>query len=186
MKLSRRGFTLIELLAMLVVLGILMAVTVPNISGILGQSKSNILKEDVNKMVDTAKIKISSNKKINNPSNGKCLIFTLDYLNDSDDYREGPNGGKYDFFGSFVIVKRVGSKYKYYVRLVELNSTGGNYGINLADYDVFEKDWNSQIGSITNTVNLKTPTTFAQVASQPVIKDYCPNADAIQGFYKET
>lgn len=186
MKLNKKGFTLVELLAMLVVLGILMAVTVPNISGILSQSKSNIIKEDVNKMVDTTKVKISSNKKINNPENGKCLIFTLDYLNDSDDYREGPNGGKYDFFGSFVIVKREGSKYKYYVRLVEKNTGSPNYGINLADYAVIEKDWESQIGEITNTVDLKTPTTFAQVAAQPVVKTKCPNAESIQGFYKET
>ena len=42
MKLKNRGFTLVELLAMLVVLGILMAVTIPNITGILNQSKENM------------------------------------------------------------------------------------------------------------------------------------------------
>ena len=84
MKLKNRGFTLVELLAMLVVLGILMAVTIPNITGILNQSKENIIKEDVNKMVDFTKVKIES-KNIKKPSKGKCLIFTLDYLDDNDE-----------------------------------------------------------------------------------------------------
>lgn len=181
---NSKGFTLVELLAMLVVLGILMAVTVPNISGILGQSKSNVLKEDVTKMVNTAKVKISSNKSISKPLDGKCLIFTLEYLNDSDDYRQGPNGGKYDFYDSFVIVKRVGSQYKYYVRLVEY-SDGSKYGIKIAEFDSFEKDWDSKIGIISEDASLVGAVTFDEVATNDVIKKYCPSADAIQGFYIE-
>lgn len=185
MELNRRGFTLVELLAMLVVLAILMAITVPNISGILGKSKTDIIKEDVTKMVDTAKIKIASDNSIINPAKNKCLVFTLEYLNDNDDYKEGPNGGKYDFFDSFVIVKRVGSKYKYYVRLKELNSSG-NYGVNIADYDSFEKDWNNKIDSISNNASLKEAKTPAEVANNSIVKNYCNSADLIQGFYKET
>lgn len=185
MKLNKKGFTLVELLAMLVVLAILMAITVPNISGILGKSKTDIIKEDVTKIVDTAKIKIASDNSIINPAKNKCLVFTLEYLNDNDDYKEGPNGGKYDFFDSFVIVKREGSKYKYYVRLKELNSSG-DYGVNITDYDDFEKDWNSEIGPISNSASLKTAKTPEDVANNSIVKNYCNNADLIQGFYKET
>ena len=184
MKLNRKGFTLVELLAMLVVLGILMAVTVPNISGILGKSKTDTIKEDVTKMIDTAKIKVASESNIANPEKGKCLVFTLEYLNDSDDFKQGPNGGKYDMFDSFVIVKRVDNKYKYYVRLVEKNENG-NYGINIADFETFEKNWNNEIKQITNNASLKSAITATDVANISLIKSYCPNADAIQGFYKE-
>ena len=143
MKLKNRGFTLVELLAMLVVLGILMAVTIPNITGILNQSKENIIKEDVNKMVDFTKVKIES-KNIKKPSKGKCLIFTLDYLDDNDDFKSGPNDGKYNKLDSFVIVKREYNKYKYYVRLIE-NVNGKKYGVEGVDYEKFQNEFKENI-----------------------------------------
>ena len=48
---KRKGFTLVELLAMLVVLGILMAVAIPNITGILGNQRVNGLKADAESLI---------------------------------------------------------------------------------------------------------------------------------------
>lgn len=173
MKLNEKGFTLIELIAMLVVLGILMAVTVPNISGILSQSKNNILKEDISKMVDNTKVKISS-KNLKKPSNGNCLIFTLDYLDDNDDYKKGPNDGEYDKINSFIIVKRENNKFKYYVKILE-KVKNKNYGINLIDYEKIEKDLKKYI---TNTLTIDA-TNKNQLKYVNKIKEKCIKIDKI-------
>lgn len=182
MRLNRKGFTLVELLAMLVVLGILMAVTVPNMSGILGSQKTNVLKEDVSKMVDSAKIKVASDNNIKKPKNGKCLVFTLKYLDSNDDFKSGPNGKAYDMYGSFVIVKRDGSRYKYYVRLAEKTEKGDYYGVSDVEYDSFVKNPEDNITQFSDRVDLETPTTTSEVKTKSIINGHCTD---VQGFYKE-
>ena len=184
MKLNNKGFTLVELLVMLVVLGILMAITVPNITGILNQTKNNVLIEDVTKMVETAKTKIATKSNISNPQKDKCLVFTLEYLNDSDEFKKGPNDGKYDFYDSFVIVKRVDNKFEYYVRLVE-HAKEGDYGVEKAEYKAFKKKYSDFVGPVTTKVGLEDVTELSEVAGLSIINSYCSGSDSIQGFYKE-
>lgn len=43
---NNKGFTLVEILAMLLVLGIIVAITIPNITGILSGQKENVYIED--------------------------------------------------------------------------------------------------------------------------------------------
>ena len=135
---NRRGFTLLELLAMLVVLGILMAVTIPNITGILGSQRINVFKADASNLAEKAKIKVSKNVMIGKPALGECYILTLDYLDDNDDFDKGPNGGTYSPYDSFVIYTRESgsdrtTKFTFYVRLVE-ETDSGRQGIDLVEY----------------------------------------------------
>ena len=60
---NNKGFTLVEVLAMLVVLGIIIGVTVPNITGILNNQKTNLIAEDGIKMIENAKNEIFPPKK---------------------------------------------------------------------------------------------------------------------------
>lgn len=154
---NNKGFTLVELLAMLVVLGILMGVTIPNITGILTQSKQNALIEDANKMVDSAKIKVATRKtglnKIPKLENNECAVFTLDYLNDNEDIGKGPNDGVYLDHDSYVVLKKDVNKNKYYVRLVEEKDDKYS-GIEEVDYEILEKEGRKQIKKITTLKNL--------------------------------
>ena len=148
---NNKGFTLVELLAMLLVLGILMAVAIPNMSGILGSQRYNMIIADATKMVEAVKTKAA---KINlpKPSAGYCYIYALDYINDADEINNGPNGGKYNQFDSFIIYTRVGNQYKYYVRLVE-EKASRKFGVDVEEIDDVKKD-NSKIKTITTTYNL--------------------------------
>ena len=121
---KKNGFTLIELLAMLVVLGVLIGITIPNITGILGTQRINAFKADANSLVERAKIKVEKDPLVDKPKTDECLVLTMDYLNDNDDFGSAPYGGLYHSWDSFVIYtkKEVSTgvyKYKYYVRLVE-------------------------------------------------------------------
>ena len=151
---KKNGFTLVELLAMLVVLGILMGVAIPNISGIIKNNKLNIIKTDAIKMIDTAKVKMSTDKEIKEkPTTNKCIVMALNYLNDSEDINTGPNGGKYMQFDSFVVITREGNEYKYYVRLIE--KTGNEYyGINIVDRTALSAKNSDYIKKVDTLYNL--------------------------------
>ena len=135
---NSKGFTLVELLAMMLVLGVLMAVAVPNVTGILANNKLNVMKADATKMVDTAKLKFSRITANERPRANQCVIYALNYLNDTGDITDGPNGGSYMQFDSFIIVKRSANQYDYYIRLIE---TAGSkkVGMNLVERSVLSE-----------------------------------------------
>ena len=107
-KTSKKGITLVEILAMLVVLAIILAISVPNITGILSKQKENISVEDANKLVEAAKIRVRTQANVDLPSySGYCNVYTMAFLDRNDDYTTGTNGGEYDKYESFVIVKKI-------------------------------------------------------------------------------
>lgn len=125
------GFTLIELISSMVILTLLMAVTVPNVIGILEQNRKGAYKEDAEKLVSSAKYIISEYKNkgvIYMPkNNNQCTVMTMGFLNKSE-FDKAPNDGKYNFDNSYVVIQRVAGatvngkatvKYNYYIQLVE-------------------------------------------------------------------
>lgn len=121
---NQKGFSLVELIAMVVVLGVLMIITVPNIAGILKNNKENIVTEDINKMVSNAKNKFNTKQAKYPEYEDQCVIMTLAYVDSNNDMKTGLNGGTYNQGESFVVVRkereRTGSyTYRYYIRLVE-------------------------------------------------------------------
>lgn len=123
---NRKGFSLIELIAMMVVLGILMLITVPNIAGIIKNNRENILKEDINKLVANAKTRVNTKQAKNPTGLNECAVMTLSYVDSNNDMKEGINGGRYSQAESFLVIRKELENpgeniytYRYYVRLVE-------------------------------------------------------------------
>lgn len=116
---NRNGFTLIELLATIVILGIIMVIAVPNVTGIIYRSRANTYIEDAKKMVTLTDYAMrGGNNKITKPGENQCIIFSLYYL-DNAEFEDPPNGGDYQKNNSFVVVKRKDNKLVYYVQIVE-------------------------------------------------------------------
>ncbi len=119
MKKNQRGFTLVELLAVMVILGIMMVIALPNVTGILYKNRASTYVEDAKKLATTAEYKLrGSSNGITKPSNGQCIIMNLAYL-DNSEFEEPPYGGSYLKNKSYVIIKKNGSEYEYYVQLLE-------------------------------------------------------------------
>ncbi len=118
---NNKGFTLVELLASMAILAILMAITIPNIMGILSQNRNVTYIEDAEKLVSAAKYKYASSEFVNKKlANNQCYKMTLKYLNNGE-FDDGPNGGIYHRDDSYVIIQKDGTgKTNYYVTIKEI------------------------------------------------------------------
>lgn len=179
---KKNGFTFVELLAMLVVLGILLLIAIPNISGMLKNQKLSSIKTDATNMVETAKTKASKNKYLKKPKNGECVVFSLSYLNDNGNIEKGPNGGLYKQYDSFVVYTREttgsgGSKYSYYVRLIETYK-GKNTGINFVESAGIDGLKTKDIASVKNLIGLTKDmdavTSVAKLRTFSDVEAKCP------------
>ena len=141
---NKKGFTLIELLAVVIILGVIMTIAVPNVLSMLDRNKKDTFIENAKTMVTQAEYTLRSNTDIEYPSTDKAIILTLEYLN-TNDVSSSPYDSEYSPTRSFVAIvnetKDEITEYKYYVHLVacsdidcantEENSVNKNRGINL-------------------------------------------------------
>ena len=142
---NEKGFTLIELLAVVIILGVIMTIAVPNVLSMLDRNKKTTFIEHAKTMVNQAEYTLRKDVNIEYPANHQdVVIITLEYLN-TDDIKESPYNTFYSPSKSFVaIVNNTEdgvTEYNYYVHLVSCtdegctnqddNSVNKNRGINL-------------------------------------------------------
>lgn len=143
---NKKGFTLIEILAVIIILGVIMTVAVPNVLSMIDRNKKDTFIEHARLMATQAEYTIRKDTTIEYPSANKAIILTLEYLN-TDDVSASPYNTDYDKTRSFVAVVNESvdglTEYKYYVHLVAcgdkectVNNKGKNRGINLIDIDL--------------------------------------------------
>ena len=125
---NNKGFTLVELLGSMVILGLLMALVIPNIVGLLNNSKEVTYVEDAKKMINIAQNKVTMKKFALPTADNECVFLGLGYL-DNSEFQNPPYSGCYDVNRSFVVIKRESNEYKYYAQLVEYHDNGKFTGI---------------------------------------------------------
>jgi type IV pilus assembly protein PilA len=133
---NERGLTLIELLAVIVILGIIAAIAIPSIGGLLDNSKKDAHVANAQQMINAAKIAVTADKDII-PENGKYTVLPLAYL-ESKGYLEtvkDPDGSTTSYVKgsgnpitnqtsdpgaaySYVLIKNEDTKLTYYVKLI--------------------------------------------------------------------
>lgn len=163
MKLNSKGFTLIELLATMLVLGILMAMVIPNIMGISTQNKTATYAEDAKRFKNSVEYMLRSDSSLVKPKvNGECVVVNLKYVNGFDtDYDNPPYGGSYKIDASYVVMSKENKRYKYYVQLIEdLPEDDGMRGFKLMEATELDGDGYLDDGVLWEDTTLPTEMTL--------------------------
>lgn len=139
---SNKGFTLIELLATIVVIGVIVLISVPNMVGIIDKNKDTSYIDDARRMHSIAEYRFRNTDKSIFESGKACRAYSLKELNKNQEFDNTPNSDdKYDYEKSFVVVKKESNQYNYYVYLETTNDVkyanfnGTSYSLNTGDDD---------------------------------------------------
>lgn len=136
---KRNGFTLIELLAVIVILGIIMMIAIPNVISTVEKQEKNSYISDASKLITMAKYALRTNTDIPYPDPDQVVILYFSYI-DNGDIETDPEGRTYDSEQSYVALKHTDDNYiEYWVQLVGVDARG-NRGVPLTSEVELGKD----------------------------------------------
>ena len=124
---NRKGFTLIELLAVIVILGILLAVAIPNVAKYINSARKSTYISNVQSYAKAAKqesIALSSSYQLPVNTND-AIVTTFKALEKAIENggKTSPYGGDWDENNSYVMIVNAGDaddpEYKYYITAVD-------------------------------------------------------------------
>ncbi len=124
---NKKGFTLIELLAVIVILGVIMTIAIPNIVTTLDKNKKDTFIEDALRAITAAKYTMRANTEYEYPDSSSIVVLPFDKLENLD-LEVSPYDTYYSYSKSFVAISsvklRTGDDYEriYYVHLVSCPS----------------------------------------------------------------
>ena len=76
---NKKGFTLIEILAVIIILGVIMTIAIPNVLSMIERNKKDTFIEHAKMMATQAEYTIRKDVNIEYPSENKAIILTLEY-----------------------------------------------------------------------------------------------------------
>jgi type IV pilus assembly protein PilA len=179
---NKKGFTLIEMLAVILILGVLMTVAIPNIISTLDKNKKDTFIKDAKLAIVAAEYTITRDTKLEFPDSNSTIVFPLSHLKNLG-LRDSPFGTYYSLTRSFVAITKdpVGadSEYFYYVHLVactdekchntEDDSVEKNRGINLVRQDELDKPTKADL--VVKGVDVKTEIYDAEKNQKTALMD---------------
>ena len=133
--LNKKAFTLIELIIVVLLLGVILAFALPNITSTLERNKKDQFIIDAKDFIEKAKNQML--KTGDYPVSGSCKAHSLKDVDIKKEIKDSPYGSEYDRENSQVQICIDSSIYKYKVKLVD---SKGNGIQNLIDFSYLDKD----------------------------------------------
>lgn len=121
---SKKGFTLVELIVIIVIIGVILVFTLPNITSVLERNKKEQMIADAKDMVDKAKNKMIKTADYPTGSTGSgCKSFKLSGIDEREEIKTSPYGNSYNRNSSNVEICLKSNQYEY---TITLNDDGGH------------------------------------------------------------
>ena len=142
---NKKGFTLIEVIAVIIILGIIMLVAVPAVSGNIISTRKARYSSDIKAFMETIQGNYTS--KFYGPlvENDEIMVVPISESNLEKGDNESSPFGRYIAGQCYVIIEKTNYSYKYYA-----------YFLDTSGYGVYEKEYDEINRHIINTVGRDT------------------------------
>ena len=137
---NKRGFTLIELLAVIVILGVLLAILIPRVSQYITNSRKGSFVSTSRIFIDSVRNDATSEIYPKPVNSNDVVIVTLDKASLQKSKEKSPFGGSYVYGNSYVVIINTADgtnpEYKYFIAVQDSK----NYAIPLTAEDELDDE----------------------------------------------
>ena len=110
---KEEGFTLVELLAVIVILGIIVAIAIPAIGNVIGESRDKATEAEQELVVDAARLYVTTNLEGQVDNNQKISVYTLIDKGYLEELKEDSTLKSTETGGDYVLIKKEDGKINY-------------------------------------------------------------------------
>ena len=144
---NKKGFTLVEVIAVIIIIGILMLIAVPNVTGYIRTSRNATYSADVLAFIETIKSKYEMREYGPLLDDNEIMIVPIKSVTFEKGSESESPFGKYDYNRSYIIIVPENQKYSFYATVIDDKKIGM----------VFEKDSTISEKSIQEGINKDLP-----------------------------